>query len=125
MSAILRRDVSAGEALSTGTVDDVALVTPAEISSHLDRIFKVLDTDPHFRYEFSIDLEPGEITRRDGMIAATQEIQPDGRTLTFRVYQRFSESQRERPIPFRLRFAARMRLSMKTLTTVGASTERR
>ena len=106
MSAILRRDVSAGEALSTGTADDVALVTPAEISSHLDRIFKVLDTDPHFRYEFSIDLEPGEITRRDGMIAATQEIQPDGRTLTFRVYQRFSESQRERPIPFRLRFAA-------------------
>lgn len=106
MSAILRRDVSAGEALSTGTAGDVALVTPAEISSHLDRIFKVLDTDPHFRYEFSIDLEPGEITRRDGMIAATQEIQPDGRTLTFRVYQRFSESQRERPIPFRLRFAA-------------------
>lgn len=106
MSAILRRDVSASEALSTAADDDVALVTPAEISSHLNRIFEVLDTDPHYRYEFSIELEPGEITRRDGMVAATQEIQPDGRTLTFRVYQRFAESQRERPIPFQLRFAA-------------------
>ncbi len=66
----------------------------------------MLDTDPHYRYEFSVDFEPPEITRRDDMVAATQEIQPDGRTLTFRVYQRFAESQRERPIPFRLRFAA-------------------
>ena len=106
MSAILRRDMSAGEAMSTATDDNVALVTPAEISLHLDRIFKVLDTDPHYRYEFSVDFEPPEITRRDDMVAATQEIQPDGRTLTFRVYQRFAESQRERPIPFRLRFAA-------------------
>lgn len=40
------------------------------------------------------------------MIAATQAIQSDGRTLTFRVYQRFAESQRERPVPFTLRFAA-------------------
>jgi hypothetical protein len=106
MSAILRRDVSDGDALSTATDDHAALVTPAEMSSHLDRVFKVLDTDPHYRYEFSVDLEPRDITRRDDMIAATQEIQSDGRTLTFRVYQRFAESQRERPIPFRLRFAA-------------------
>jgi hypothetical protein len=106
MTAIVRRDLSAGDALGTANDEGVALVTPAEISSHLDRIFTVLDTDPHYRYEFSVDLAPPEITRRENMIAATQAIQLDGRTLTFRVYQRFVESQRERPIPFTLRFAA-------------------
>jgi hypothetical protein len=106
MAAILRRDVSAGEALEAAADERVALVAPAEMSSHLDRIFKVLDTDPHYRYEFSVDLEPPEITRRENMIAATQAVQPDGQTVTFRVYQRFAESQRERPVPFALRFAA-------------------
>ena len=101
MTAILKRDLAAGEASAASASHDAA-----EMSGHLDRVFKVLDTDPHYRYDFSVDLTPPEITRRENMIAATQVIQPDGHTLTFRVYRRFAESQHERPVPFNLRFAS-------------------
>jgi hypothetical protein len=82
------------------------LVTPEELAPHLHRLFEVLDADPHYRYEFSFDLTPREITRREGMVAGTRATLPDGRTLTVRIYRRFAEAENERPIPFKLRFAA-------------------
>ncbi|MGO9153753.1 hypothetical protein [Mycobacterium sp.] len=104
MTAILLRDTTLPA--PTAASDTAALVTPAELIPHLHRVFNALDTDPHYRYEFSLDLAPREITRQEGMVAATQMTVPDGQTLTFRVYRRFAEAENERPIPFKLMFAA-------------------
>ncbi|QLL09000.1 hypothetical protein [Mycobacterium vicinigordonae] len=82
-----------------------ALLTPVEVRDHLLRLQEVLDTDPHFRYGVSFDPAPPEITEEPHLVAATQEIQPDGQTLTFRIYARFSESLNERPVPISLKFS--------------------
>jgi hypothetical protein len=103
MTAILNRDVTLPRPEGSETA---ALVTPAQLTAHLSKLFEVLDTDPHYRYEFSFDLEPPAIVRQKDLVAATQQTQLDGRTLTFRVYRRFAEAEHERPIPFKLRFAA-------------------
>jgi hypothetical protein len=83
----------------------VALLTPAEIRDHLLRLQEVLDTDPHFRYGVSFDPAPPKLMEEPHLIAATQEIQPDGQTLTFRIYARFAEALNERPVPISLRFS--------------------
>ncbi len=32
-----------------------ALLEPGEITEHVARLDRVLDTDPHYRYDFSVD----------------------------------------------------------------------
>ena len=104
MTALLNRGADLRDAAAG--VDTAASVTPEEMTAHLNRIFEVLDTDPHYRYGFSVDPSPPEILRQENLVAATQQIQPNGQTLTFRVFRRFAEAVHERPIPFNLRFAA-------------------
>lgn len=91
---------------STADVEAAALLTPAEMQGHLFKLQEVLDTDPHFRYGISLDPTPPEITVEPDLVAATQVTQPDGRTLTVRIKQRFAEALRERPIPMKVKFLA-------------------
>jgi hypothetical protein len=102
LSAILRRDLSLPTAPQSGSV---ALLTPAEVGEHLERLQRVLDTDPHYRYGWGFSPAPPEIGEEEDLVAATQQIQSDGSTLTFKIYQRFPESLNERPIPIKLTFA--------------------
>ncbi|TXI56463.1 hypothetical protein [Mycolicibacterium mageritense] len=102
------------------------LPAPSDMRTHLAALQSVLDTDPHFRYAFSVDpprhdvfvvdelnqqgfsldrSAPG-LVAEPGLVAATQEPLSDGWTLTFRIYQRFAESLAERPVPVRLTFAS-------------------
>lgn len=103
VALLLRTDAS----LPDPSVADpeVALVTPGELQDHLLRVQHVLDTDPHFRYGISLDPEPPEILGNEDLVAASQATQPDGRTVTVRIYQRFDEALRERPIPIKVTFA--------------------
>ena len=91
---------------STADAGTAALLTPAEMQSHLFKLQEVLDTDPHFRYGISLDPTPPEITVEPDLVAATQVTQPDGRTITVRIKTRFAEALRERPIPMTVTFLA-------------------
>ncbi|WP_100479483.1 hypothetical protein [Mycobacteroides abscessus] len=102
LANILQSDATLPDANSDSTV---AVLTPAESRAHLLRLQAVLDTDPHFRYGVSIDPTPPTLTEEPNLVAATQEIQSDGQTLTFRIYVRFQEALNERPIPINLQFA--------------------
>jgi hypothetical protein len=102
LSAILRRDLTLPDGSQNSSV---ALLTPAEVREHLERLNRVLDADPHYRYGWGFSPTPPEIEEEEDLVAATQQIQSDGSTLTFKIYQRFPESLNERPIPIKLTFA--------------------
>jgi len=117
--------IISGPGSSSAPHPGAGVLTPAGITSHLDTLKNVLDTDPHFTYGFSVDPTPPDlfadvglahkgfsvdrtapgIVVADNLIAATQESLSDGWTLTFRIYQRFAEALRERPVPIRLEFS--------------------
>jgi hypothetical protein len=84
--------------------DATSVLQPGDLYSHLDRLRRVLDGDPHFTYGLSLDPTPPDIRRDDGAIAATQTINPDGSAVTFRIYARFDEALNERPVPIKLEF---------------------
>lgn len=102
LGAILQRDVTLPDPSQQGSV---ALLTPAEVEEHLQRLQRVLDTDPHYRYAWGFSPTPPEIGEEEDLVAATQQIHPDGSALTFKIYQRFPEALNERPIPIKLKFA--------------------
>lgn len=103
LSSIYLNDLSLPNP-STAVGGTPALLTPAEVHEHLFKLQEVLDTDPHFRYGISIDPTPPEITTEPDLVAVTQMTQPDGRTVTVRIKQRFAEALRERPIPMEVKF---------------------
>jgi hypothetical protein len=105
LASILRTDSSLPDP-STADAGTSALLTPAELQDHLFKLQQVLDTDPHFRYGTSLDPTRPEILEQDDLVAATQVTQPDGQTLTVRIYKRFDEALRERPIPLKVNFLA-------------------
>ncbi|MGW1315912.1 hypothetical protein [Streptomyces sp. NPDC002426] len=84
--------------------DLTAVLSPGDIGTHLGRLKDALDGDPHFRYGLSLDPSAPELVDEPGLIAATQEISPDGSCITFRIYERFAEALNERPVPVQLRF---------------------
>jgi hypothetical protein len=81
-----------------------ALLEPGEIVEHLQRLDRVLDTDPHFRYGYSLDLHRPDLPPEPRLVAATQQRIPGGRWLTFKIYERSTQSLDERPIPLELGF---------------------
>jgi hypothetical protein len=105
LASILRTDSSLPNTthVESGTA---ALVTPAELQDHLFKVQKALDTDPHFKYGISLDPTPPPILDEENLVAASQVTQPDGQTVTGRIYQRFDEALRERPIPIKMTFLA-------------------
>jgi hypothetical protein len=84
---------------------DGPAVQPADLRDHLHLIQDVLDTDPHFVYGVSFDPHRPILVPEPGLIAATQETGSDGRTLTFKIFERFREALNERPVPITLDFA--------------------
>lgn len=86
---------SLSESSDAGTV---ALRTPAEMMDHLRVLQTVLDTDPHYRYDISLEHAASAIVKEPDLVAATQVSWEDGQTVTVRVYQRFAEALNERPI---------------------------
>jgi hypothetical protein len=98
--------VRAGERAVTAKPKDgtAALLEPGEIRQHLERLDRVLDTDPHFRYGYSLDLHRPDLQPEPRLVAATQESISGGRWLTFKIYQRSAQSLDERPIPLELTF---------------------
>lgn len=102
LGAIIHRDLSLPDASQESSA---ALLTPSEAQEHLQRLQSVLDTDPHYRYAWGLSPAVPEIKQEADLVAATQLIQSDGSTLTFKIYQRFPESLSERPIPIKLKFA--------------------
>jgi hypothetical protein len=102
VAKILQRDLTLPAADQEGP--STSVLEPGELREHLQRLGRVLDGDPHFRYGISIDPIRPELSEEPGLIAAAQESTPDGMCLTFRIYQRFAESLNERPIPIKLRF---------------------
>lgn len=105
LSSIYLADSSIPDPSTAGTGTS-AVLTPAQLQNHLFKLQEVLDTDPHFRYGISLDHTQPEITVEPDLVAATQVIQADGRTLTVRIKQRFAEALRERPIPIKVKFLA-------------------
>jgi len=81
-----------------------ALLQPGELREHLLRLDRVLDTDPHFRYGHSLELNRPNLPPERDLVAATQESTPGGRWLTFKIYQRSAQSLDERSIPLELEF---------------------
>lgn len=81
-----------------------ALLEPSEIVGHLTLLDSVLDTDPHFIYGHDISPNEPEVKYEPNLVAAAQLRLPNGKWLTFRIYQRSEQSLEERPIPMHLQF---------------------
>ena len=103
LASILKTDDSLSDSSADGH-ESKALVTPADLQDHLFKVQNVLDTDPHFRYGISLDFQPPEILDEDTLVAASQVTRPGGQTVTVRIYWRFAEAPRERPIPITVNF---------------------
>lgn len=101
VAAILHRDVTLPKEKPQ---DATSILTPSEIADHLTRLQQALDGDPHFRYGVSFEPRQPQLTAEPGLVAATQEVAPDGSCLTFKIFQRSNESLNERPIPINLKF---------------------
>ncbi|GAA0985539.1 hypothetical protein GCM10009555_061150 [Acrocarpospora macrocephala] len=102
VAKILQRDVTLPDA--GAVVAGSSIVEPGELREHLGRLGRVLDGDPHFRYGVSVYPVPPQLPPEPGLIAAAQEVAPDGMCITFRIYARFAEAVNERPIPIKVRF---------------------
>ena len=83
---------------------NAALVGPGELTEHFTRLDRVLDTDPHYRYDFGIDSRREDLAVEPWLVAATQKQIRDDRWLTFKIYARSEQSLEERPIPLKLTF---------------------
>lgn len=79
-----------------------ALVTPGDVQEHLLRLDRVLDTDPHYRYGISLDLNRPGLTPEPRLVAAQQMSVHGERWLTVKIYERSAQSLDERPIPLEL-----------------------
>ena len=84
--------------------ESTALLSLGEVREHLQRLDRVLDTDPHFRYGYSLDFNRPDMRPEPRLVAATQDRIAGGRWLTFKIYVRSAQSLDERPIPLKLRF---------------------
>ncbi|MEV5210882.1 hypothetical protein AB0K35_25740 [Micromonospora sp. NPDC053740] len=107
VAKLLQRDLplQANDGAAAGDAQPkAALLTPGEIREHLLRLDRALDTDPHFRYGHSLDVNPTDLLPEPGLVAATQEQISGGRWLTFKVYVRSAQSLIERPIPVTMTF---------------------
>ena len=107
VAALLRTDMSLpsqSQAAENHSPDTSALVTPGDVQEHLYKLDRVLDTDPHYRYGISLDLNRPDLQPEPRLVAATQERLAGGRWLTFKIYQRSAQSLDERPIPLDLMF---------------------
>ncbi|RSM49270.1 hypothetical protein DMB66_45230, partial [Actinoplanes sp. ATCC 53533] len=93
-----------GTVPANGEQPTAALLTPGEIQGHLQRLDRALDTDPHFRYGHSLDINQPDLLPEPGLVAATQQRIAGGRWLTFKLYARSAQSLLERPIPVTLTF---------------------
>jgi hypothetical protein len=80
---------------------EAALVEPGEITEHLARLDRLLDTDPHYRYDFGIDSLRPDLRVEPWLVAASQVQIRDDRWLTFKIYARSAQSVEERPIPLK------------------------
>lgn len=107
VAALLRTDMSL-PIQSQPAEDDApntsALITPGDVQEHLYKLDRVLDTDPHYRYGISLDLNRPDLQPEPRLVAATQERLAGDRWLTFKIYQRSAQSLDERPIPLDLKF---------------------
>lgn len=104
VAKILQRDLTLADADADADAPSASIVEPRELWGHLDRLGRVLDGDPHFRYGFSVDPTAPQLVEEPGLIAAAQEIAPDGMCITFRIFERFAEALNERHVPINLRF---------------------
>ena len=102
IAKILQRDVTLPDAGTDAASSSI--VEPAQLRDHLGRLGRVLDGDPHFRYGVSVDPVAPQLHQEPGLIAAAQEVAPDGMCITFRIYERFAEAVNQRPIPIKVRF---------------------
>lgn len=100
VAKILQRDLTLPDADAPSS----SILEPRDLREHLHRLGHVLDGDPHFRYGFSLDPVAPLLREEPGLIAAAQEIAPDGTCVTFRIFERFAEALNERPVPIRLQF---------------------
>ena len=83
-------------------------LTPREVESGLIGLYAALNAhDPHYRYSFSVDAQRPEVPEEPFLIAGVQRT-TDIACVTFRIYARFAEAEKERPVPgiMRLRFPA-------------------
>lgn len=105
VAGLLAGDMKARQASTsepgTGTV---ALMEPSEVVATLTRLDEVLDTDPHYTYEHTVGPNRAEIEPEHNLVAAHQRNLPNGRWMTFKIYQRTAQSLEERPIPFKVEF---------------------
>jgi hypothetical protein len=89
--------------LEAGKGRSVALLRPDEVSDHVARLARVLDTDPHYRFGISIDLDPSLLggqassaATEVGVMSASQQTVGADYWYTVRTYARSTQSSAER-----------------------------
>jgi hypothetical protein len=108
VAGLLAGDMKARDALNSAPGEGpTALLEPAEMIGHLTLLDEVLDTDPHYIYGHAINpTQPDLLQYEPNLVAAAQRTLPNGKWLTFKIYQRSPQSLEERPIPIKLEFTS-------------------
>src|SRR5512132_3986928 len=89
----LQHRASAGEALD-----------PIDTVEGLVGIYEALNAhDPHYRYGYSVDLNPPAVPPEPFLVAVTSRGVGEV-YVTFRIYARFAQAVEERPVPINLQF---------------------
>jgi hypothetical protein len=74
-------------------------LSPADVESGLTGLYAALNAhDPHYRYSFSVDAQRIEVHNEPFLLAVAQRT-TDVACVTFRIYAKFAEGERERPVP--------------------------
>ncbi|MFE1399233.1 hypothetical protein ACFW53_14915 [Nocardiopsis dassonvillei] len=105
LSAVLRSLMQAGNAPSGKPGGGELGISPGEVRTSLASLGNVLnDSDPLFRYGFSVYPDLREIQDHPFLVAAEQIGRP-GCYVTVEVFARFAEALNERPIPIKVSLA--------------------
>ena len=98
------RDLAEASGFLTSPDPD-ATMQPADARAGLAAVHQTLNSiDPHFRYDFSVDSTPPDLTEFPDVVFAETAGQDDC-YVTYRVYARYDEALNDRPITVSVRIA--------------------
>jgi hypothetical protein len=80
-------------------------LAPSEVQTGLLGLYAAINAhDPHYRYSFSVDAEFPEISPEPYLVAGFQK-KTDVACVTFKIYAKYAEAPKDRPVPITVRLA--------------------
>jgi len=79
--------------------DPESPVRPVDVVKSLSRLQEELDdSDPHYRYEFSVTRKPPPLSSDPGLVLSVSRGTEDGSAVTIEIFSRYPQAQLDRPV---------------------------